>query len=161
MRARNTKCEYSTASTRRRDDITGSPRSLPTSRENGGPAGTDRAASRGSRTVLTSSPETERRRAGAATPGRACPSAWQQSPTTDPLTPRHALEHLSTLRARRLRRAWLTKSAVGETPSSAPASIKRRRRITRTRLGALAETRVIRAKGFESLPVWQGESCVR
>ena len=157
MRARNTKCEYSTASTRRRDDITGGARILPARDANGGPAGTDRAAPHGPQAVLTSSSETERRRAGAASRGPAYASAWRESRATDPLTPRHALRHLTTLRARRLRGAWLTKSTVGETRSSAPTSIKRRRRITRTRLGAMAETRVIRAKGFESLPVWQGE----
>ena len=157
MRVPNTKGEYSTASTPQPDDITGPVRGLLGWRGHGGTAGTDSSVARVPRAVLASSSITERRRAGAASRGPAYASAWRESRATDPLTPRHALGQLSTLRPRRLRGAWLTKSAVGETRSSAPTSIKRRRRITRTRLGATAETRVIRAKGFRSLPVWQGE----
>ena len=157
MRCRKTKYEYSTATTRRRDDITGASRNMAARGANRGPAGTDRAARSAQPTVLVSSPQTEWPRAGADSQGPLHTSAWRESRRSGPLTPRHALGQLSTLRPRRLRGAWLTKSVVGETRSSAPASIKRRRRITRTRLGAMAETRVIRAKGFDSLPVWQGE----
>jgi hypothetical protein len=150
MRDRNANSEYSTASTPRPDDITGGLRGLLGCAGDGGTAGTDSSAASVPRAVLTSSSITERRRAQGV-------REWSELETSDPLTPRHALKHLTTLRARRLRGAWLARSAVGETRSSAPTSVGRRRRITRTRLGAVAETRVIRAKGFRSLPVWQGE----
>ena len=157
MRDRNANSEYSTASTPRPDDITGGLRGLLGCAGDGGTAGTDSSAARVPRAVLTSSSITERRRAQGGGPESVSVREWSELETWDPLTPRHALKHLTTLRARRLRGAWLTRSAVGETRSSAPTSVGRRRRITRTRLGAMAETRVIRAKGFRSLPVWQGE----
>lgn len=67
-----------------------------------------------------------------------------------PLTPRHAQRHLTTLRHRRLRGAWLTAPAVGERRSRPIASAGCERRITRTRLGAMAETRVISGEGIQS-----------
>ena len=157
MRVPNTKGEYSTASTPQPDDITGPVRGLLGWRGNGGTAGTDSSVARVPRAVLASSSITERRRAHGGGPESVSVRELSELETWDPLPPRHALEHLTTLRARRLRGLRLIRSTVGETCSSAPTSVGRRRRITRTRLGATAETRVIRAKGFRSLPVWQGE----
>ncbi len=75
---------------------------------------------------------------------------------TSPLTSRHARRHLTTLRLRRGMELGASTPAAG-LAHLRPTSVGCRRRITRTRLGALAETRAIRAK--ESfLPVWQGES---
>ena len=157
MRVPNTKGEYSTASTPQPDDITRRVRGLLGCRGDGGTAGTESSVARLPRAVLTSSSIRERRRAHGGGPESVSVREWSELERWDPLTPRHALKHLTTLRARRLRGVRLIKSAVGETYSSAPTSVGRRRRITRTRLGAMAETRVIRAKGFRSLPVWQGE----
>ncbi len=56
-----------------------------------------------------------------------------------------------------MRGAWLTAPAVGEGRSSVVTSAGCRRRITRTRLGAMAETRVIRAKGCSPFRSGQGE----
>jgi hypothetical protein len=157
MRERNANGEYSTASTPQPDDITEDLRDLLGCGGDGGIAGTDSSVARVRGAVLTSSSMTERRRAHGGRPEPVSVRVWSEVERWDPLTPRHALKHLTTLRPRRLRGAWLKKSAVGKTHSSVPTSVGRKRRITRTRLGAMAETRVIRAKGFRSLPVWQGE----
>jgi hypothetical protein len=64
--------------------------------------------------VLMSSSVTERRRARAAPQNFAAAAEKHEPRIAEPLTPRHALEHLTTLRPRRLREAWLTAPAVGE-----------------------------------------------
>jgi hypothetical protein len=157
MRDRNPNGEYSTESTRHPGYMTGGSRVLVASGGAGGTGGTDRAYGRAARAVLMSSSTTERRRGRCGGHERAARPPRRAPGRQAPLPPRHALSHLTTLRPRRLYGAWFATSAVGKTRSSAPTSVGRKRRITRTRLGATAETRVIRAKGFRSLPVWQGE----
>jgi len=72
-----------------------------------------------------------------------------------PLTSRHAQGTLTTLRLRRCVGRWLVNAGGGG--GLVRAISVSRRRINRTRLGAMAETRVNRAKELRFLPVWQGE----
>jgi hypothetical protein len=153
--------KYSTESTRQRGDISNAARVSVPSRRADGTYGTEKPGGVERRAVLTSSSVMERRRAHGQLRNGPAESPEHTAARWAPLTPRHAQRHLTTLRHRRLRGAWLTAPTVGERRSTAVTSVGCRRRITRTRLGAMAETRVIRAKGFESLPVWAGGACVR
>jgi hypothetical protein len=146
----NPSCEYSTESTRHLGNISKGARVSAHSRGDDGTAGTDGADGVRVRGVLTSSSMTERRRAHG--PARKCPTERPKCARRRmaPPTPRHALTHLTTLRVRRLRGAWLTAPAVGENCLSAATSVGRRRRITRTRFGCYGRDPRDSGEGIQS-----------
>jgi hypothetical protein len=153
--------EYSTASARHSDDITDGARNFRHCRCDGGISGTDRARRSRLRAVLTSSPVIERRRARASElGGAAARSSWGAS-LRGPLTPRHALRHLTTLGPRRCVELGSQCWRWGESRSSVPTSIGRRRRITRTRLGAMAEDPRDSGEGMLIPSGLAGGACVR
>ena len=145
----NPRRKYSTETTRHPDNISERTRVSARLRGKGGTAGTDSAGKSGMRAVLTSSSVMEWRRARGAARNCSTERLKRWLRRWEPLTPRHALRHLTTLSPSRLHGAWLTVPAVGESRSSAVTSAGRKRRISRIRLGAMAETRVIRGEGIQ------------
>lgn len=132
-------------------DITDVTRDLARGGNCSGTSGTDKREPLRRGAVLVSSPVRERRRAYGGSPARTVLPPCEQSKNLCLMTSRHAARHLTTLRP-----------VAGGEPARRVARLAtsgiRTRRITRTRLGATAETRVIRAKGSKRfLPVWQGE----